>query len=300
MAIQPTIQQIATNNKTAGRCSTIQAIVLHEADTKLEYLDGDARWDYPSVRVHESYHYAIEQCKIHQYVADADTSWSFNPTDAFPTWAISAANAGIDPNCYTLNIGVVTGVIGSTPYNPRPDNVYTEEMKLCLAKLLAWLAAQNNLTLTTDTVWRHDAELIDLPLADIIAVAIPLITAQPPTGGGGGGGAATVLDCNGNTATQAASCADMQAAQADILALQTDVTQAQTDILALQTDVTQAQADIAQLQADVVALGTPSNTLTLTNGDLTSTVNGIPATVSIRGDALADAFGTTLGYLLPA
>ena len=102
---------------------------------------------------------------------------------------------------------------------------------------MAWLAAQHNLTLTTDTVWRHDAELIDLPLADIIAVAIPLITAQPPTGGGGGGGAATVLDCNGNTATQAASCADMQAAQAAITQLQTDVTQTQADITQLQTDV---------------------------------------------------------------
>ncbi len=47
-------------------------------------------------------------------------------------------------------------------------------------------------------------------------------------------------------------------------------------------------------------VGPPTtNTLTLTAGWLTTTVNGVVATVPLGGERIEDAFGTGIGYLLP-
>ena len=47
-------------------------------------------------------------------------------------------------------------------------------------------------------------------------------------------------------------------------------------------------------------VGPPTtNTLTLTAGGLTTTVNGVVATVPLGGERIEDAFGTGIGYLLP-
>ena len=45
--------------------------------------------------------------------------------------------------------------------------------------------------------------------------------------------------------------------------------------------------------------GTVTNVLSLINGSLTSTVNGVAASVALRGDILQSLGGVQLGYLLP-
>jgi hypothetical protein len=180
--MQPTTQWIGTLNLTPGRCSpgVPLAIVLHEVDLPIESIDGDANFIQYAQANHTSFHYAISDCVIHQYVQVADTAWSFSPTADLSPWAVAVANAGINPNCYTINIAVSTGSTTSTSSNcPRPDNFYSLNTKRCLAQLLCWLAEQNNIALDADHIWRHELELVDMPLADIIALAIECQNAPP-------------------------------------------------------------------------------------------------------------------------
>lgn len=46
--------------------------------------------------------------------------------------------------------------------------------------------------------------------------------------------------------------------------------------------------------------GAQINELTFEDGILTSTVDGIPAQIDLRGDPVVSVFGTTIGFLLPA
>lgn len=179
---QPTTQWIGTLNLTPGRCSpgVPLAIVLHEVDLPIESIDGDASFIQYQQANHVSFHYAISDCVIHQYVKVADTAWSFSPTANLAPWSVAVANAGINPNCYTINIAVSTGSTTSSSSNcPRPNNYYSGNTQRCLAQLLCWLAEQNNIPLDADHIWRHSLELVEMPLADIIALAIECQNAPP-------------------------------------------------------------------------------------------------------------------------
>lgn len=179
---QPTTQWIGTLNFTPGRCSpgVPLAIVLHEVDLPIESIDGDASFIQYQQANHVSFHYAISDCVIHQYVQVADTAWSFSPTANLAPWSVAVANAGVNPNCYTINIAVSTGSTTSSSSNcPRPNNYYSGNTQRCLAQLLCWLAEQNNIPLDADHIWRHSLELVEMPLADIIALAIECKNAPP-------------------------------------------------------------------------------------------------------------------------
>lgn len=191
MPSKPPIQWIGTENFTPGRCGPGQsvAIVLHEYDQAFESLDAQAlRCIAPvpnnpqSARVHSSFHYGINDCQIHQYVADSDTAWAFANGGA-TGWSLPSIYPGVAPDCYTINIAVVTGVLGlNGNCEPKPNN-YSPLQLQCLAKLICALAVQYNIAPDATHVWRHGLELADLPFADLMTAVNACINAPDDLSG---------------------------------------------------------------------------------------------------------------------
>lgn len=176
---------IPTANFTPGRCGlgTIQAIVLHEVDVPIEYLDNEAGICPPASQRghHTSFHYGVSGCIIHQYVADVNTAWSFDPAAPLPTWPVAGGiNTGVDPNCYTLNIAVSTGVIGVGGTCVRPDNLYSAETLRCLAQLVCNLAKAYQIPLDVQHIWRHLTELDDMPFTQFFQEVVNCYNAPAP------------------------------------------------------------------------------------------------------------------------
>ena len=59
-------------------------------------------------------------------------------------------------------------------------------------------------------------------------------------------------------------------------------------------------ADLCQVINDNCGVGPATNTLDYNAGVLTSTVNGVVSSITLAGQAVNDAFGVPLGYLLTA
>lgn len=253
------ITKYPTTNFTAGRCSPLAAIVLHELDQPLEYVDHELALPNPTYvnRAHGSYHYALSECVIHQYVENVNTAWSMNPTTSLAPWSIAVARPGVNPNCYTLNIGIVTGSVGGSDsgFGLTPKNVYSPDTLRCLAKLVADLAVQYSLPRNLNTIWRHLNDLSDFPMTDFMVLVEQYATEVPPTpgntvlcsqiaampvslvpasmvvgadcmlhpveSGGGGGAAATGLDCNNTpfltSTTPVVTCANLPTRMGSLL-----------------------------------------------------------------------------------
>jgi len=186
---KPPITPVPSPNFTAGRCGPGQplAIVLHEYDGAIEQLDSQMIQPVlpPFIGCHTSLHYGLSGCVIHQYVQDADTAYSFFGAGSCGTgtWTFPAAFPGIDPNCYTLNIAVTTGVLGLDGIcEPNPNN-YTPETLRCLANLICALSQKYNIAPDSIHVIRHQNELADLPFTELMDAVIVCINAPPPPAG---------------------------------------------------------------------------------------------------------------------
>jgi hypothetical protein len=171
MATQPTLQWVGTQNFTSSRCNGHSpiAVALHEVDLPISSMDGDHKVKRNAPGNHISYHFAIAGCTIHQYVNVDDTSWSFAPSADLSPWPIAVANPG-DPNCYTINIAVSTGVTVSSSARCvwSEDNAYSRDTRACLAKLLCWLSEKYSIPINSENFWRHGDELADLNLAKVL------------------------------------------------------------------------------------------------------------------------------------
>lgn len=191
MPSKPPIQWIGTENFTPGRCGPGQpvAIVLHEYDQAFESLDAQAKHcivpapvNSQNARVHSSFHYGVNDCQIHQYVADSDTAWSFANGGA-TGWSLPSIYPGVAPDCYTINIAVVTGVLGlNGNCEPKPNN-YSPLQLQCLAKLICALAVQHNIAPDATHVWRHGGELADLPFVELMTAINACINAPEDLSG---------------------------------------------------------------------------------------------------------------------
>lgn len=150
------------------------AIVLHEVDEYIEEINNrhENCCDDSFDSCHQSFHYGVgDDGRIFNWVDPADTAWSFDPV-------VSNADCGIcgwtiatqegptkNPNLYTINIAVTTGIIGIRPDNQNQlsNNNYTTKQYEALVRLVGWLAETYNIAVNQNNIWRHCGELNDFP-----------------------------------------------------------------------------------------------------------------------------------------
>ena len=158
-------------------------IVLHATDLPLEQLTGQmqtissaisgynsllAPGTYPA---HVSFHYGISDCRVSQYVLDADQAYSMG--------------SGVDQDDFTdinsINVAVVTGQGFTSIYCPRPiDNYFSSDDISCLAKFLCCKFSElgvDEVGLTNLAI--HGDELPDLDIDNLIT-QINVCLAEPP------------------------------------------------------------------------------------------------------------------------
>lgn len=95
---------------TGRNGQTIIAICLHTLETTLEtykaYLASSLNVADIRPGQHGSVHYGVgADGTLHQFVEDSNTAWAIQDLSN-PTWTLLNEHVGVDPNYYTLNIGV--------------------------------------------------------------------------------------------------------------------------------------------------------------------------------------------------
>lgn len=162
-----------TVNYTPGRSAPISRIVLHGGATgSLQELDVLACRECrgPNSR-HCSFHYAVQNCAVRQYVSDADTAWSHGqPSVDGETLNIYVA--GTYPTA--LAAGVVCDNCGF--------KLYSDKELRCLAELVASLAKKYNLNpASACSGLVHDDELPCFPKDEFIDMVREAMTSTPYT-----------------------------------------------------------------------------------------------------------------------
>jgi hypothetical protein len=85
-------------------------------------------------------------------------------------WTVAAANPGIDPDKYTVNVAVLIGTASlPSPCLPGCGREYPPTLLTNLQELLAYIAEEAGLDLETpNIVWKHGTELCDLDLEPLL------------------------------------------------------------------------------------------------------------------------------------
>lgn len=160
---------------TYGRAgSPILAIVVHCVKNTMAAYDALACSDLKLTRSlpdHASLHYLVGRTGvIHQYVDDLDMAWAFTDLAGQATpnlttfnWAHVTANPGINPDRYTINIGLEVGVNYTDQcakcegcFSPLPE--YAEKK---LTQLIAYLVHAHGIDLnSTNVVFHQDVDVL--------------------------------------------------------------------------------------------------------------------------------------------
>jgi len=129
---------------------------------------------------HQSYHYAVDASAIRAYVPITDAVYAIADTDTMSPWTIAAANPGIEPDLYTVNIAVLIGAAPmSNPCVPGCERTYPAQLLQNLQRLLAMIGIAAEIDITdTEVVWRHGTELCDLDVEPLLEPIEPLDPGQ--------------------------------------------------------------------------------------------------------------------------
>ena len=159
--------------------NTVQGIVLHEINESAGQVDGRMQTALTHVGLaHQSYHYAVDASAIRAYVPITDAVYAIADTDTMLPWTIAAANPGIEPDLYTVNVAVLIGTASlPSPCLPGCGREYPPTLLRNLQELLAYIAEEATLDLETpNIVWLHGTELCDL---DVDPLLLPIEEIDP-------------------------------------------------------------------------------------------------------------------------
>lgn len=161
--------------------NTVQAIILHEINESAGQVDGRMQTALTHVGLaHQSYHYAVDASAIRAYVPITDAVYAIADTDTMSPWTIAAANPGIEPDLYTVNIAVLIGAAPmSNPCVPGCERTYPAQLLQNLQRLLAMIGIAASIDITdTEIVWRHGTELCDMYVEPLLEPIEPLDPGQ--------------------------------------------------------------------------------------------------------------------------
>lgn len=168
------IQQVfthASRYKSRGAYTPV-AIVLHEINEPLAPVDGRAGTNLINAlkpTAHQSYHYVLDGAAIHSFVDPDMAARALADDEALTGWNTQAAFPGVDPDLYTINIGVVIGIghLGDNQCIPCCGRSYTSAQMESLQRLIHSLAVLHNIDVAGDKLWLHNDELCDLCIDDL-------------------------------------------------------------------------------------------------------------------------------------
>ncbi len=161
--------------------NTVQAIILHEINESAGQVDGRMQTALTHVGLaHQSYHYAVDASAIRAYVPITDAVYAIADTDTMSPWTIAAANPGIEPDLYTVNVAVLIGAAPmSNPCVPGCERTYPAQLLQNLQRLLSMIGIAASIDITdTEIVWRHGTELCDLDVEPLLEPIEPLDPGQ--------------------------------------------------------------------------------------------------------------------------
>jgi hypothetical protein len=161
--------------------NTVQAIILHEINESAGQVDGRMQTALTHVGLaHQSYHYAVDASAIRAYVPITDAVYAIADTDTMSPWTIAAANPGVEPDLYTVNVAVLIGAAPmSNPCVPGCERTYPAQLLQNLQRLLAMIGIAAEIDITdTEVVWRHGTELCDLDVEPLLEPIEPLDPGQ--------------------------------------------------------------------------------------------------------------------------
>ncbi|MBK8676983.1 MAG: N-acetylmuramoyl-L-alanine amidase [Cellvibrionales bacterium] len=161
-----------TREQTRG-INLVQGIVLHEVNEGAAMLDGRMQTPLAFADIaHQAYHFSVDANGIRAYVPITDATFAIGNVDTMSPWTVAAANPGIDPDKYTVNVAVLIGTASlPSPCLPGCGREYPPTLLTNLQELLAYIAEEAGLDLETpNIVWKHGTELCDLdPGAALVA-----------------------------------------------------------------------------------------------------------------------------------
>ena len=161
--------------------NTVQAIILHEINESAGQVDGRMQTALTHVGLaHQSYHYAVDASAIRAYVPITDAVYAIADTDTMSPWTIAAANPGVEPDLYTVNIAVLIGAAPmSNPCVPGCERTYPAQLLQNLQRLLSMIGIAASIDITdTEVVWRHGTELCDLDVEPLLEPIDPFDPGQ--------------------------------------------------------------------------------------------------------------------------
>ena len=161
--------------------NTVQAIILHEINESAGQVDGRMQTALTHVGLaHQSYHYAVDASAIRAYVPITDAVYAIADTDTMLPWTIAAANPGIEPDLYTVNVAVLIGAAPmSNPCVPGCERTYPAQLLQNLQRLLSMIGIAASIDITdTEVVWRHGTELCDLDVEPLLEPIDPFDPGQ--------------------------------------------------------------------------------------------------------------------------
>lgn len=144
------------------------AIVLHEYDGIIEDLASkvESCCDH-NPGCHQSFHYGVGGSgEVLEWVDPGNTAWSFDTTDqdcSICNWILGKQQSPQDPNLYTINIAIPTGVSSIIYGKKGPKNLYTDKQYNSIVRLVGWLAETYGIVVNQNNIWRHCNELKDFP-----------------------------------------------------------------------------------------------------------------------------------------
>lgn len=207
------ITQTPTILFTAGRaCTGPLAVVLHQYDSGLGMLDSEMarcprRKPAQSPGCHTSFHYGVDGCIVHQYVANADTAWGFgvtpptcpppvcppNPCESCTGETVDQYQTDLDGNppvlppfvlgpdgtvnCGVLHVALATGINPSSGCCHFLENAQAYG---CYVKSLCQIFQLAGLIPSQTTLLVHCEELPCLDIDQLILDILACINAPPP------------------------------------------------------------------------------------------------------------------------
>ncbi|MBK8676984.1 MAG: hypothetical protein IPN27_11635 [Cellvibrionales bacterium] len=168
------IQQIfthASRYKSRGEYVPV-AIVLHEINEPLAAVDARAGTNLINAlkpTAHQSYHYVLDGAVVHSYVDPDNAARALGDTETLTGWDVQTAFPGLDPDLYTVNIGVVIGGsnLGDNQCIPCCGRAYAPAMMDALQRLIHALVTLYSIDVSSSRLWLHNDELCDLCIDDL-------------------------------------------------------------------------------------------------------------------------------------
>ncbi len=173
------ITQIFTHPSryTSRGSYTPVAIVLHEINEPISAVDSRAGSNLINAlkpTAHQSYHYVLDGAAFYSYVDVDFASRSIANTETLTGWDVQTAYPGVDPDLYTINIGIVIGSshLGDNQCIPCCGRAYAPAMMDALQRLIHSLATLYNIDVSGSGLWLHNEELCDLCIDDLRSVPV--------------------------------------------------------------------------------------------------------------------------------